>query len=508
MNFLDQIIFDGVSLDGANLSLIKVKGDDALSFLQGQTTNDVSALQNGEGHLNTVLNIQGKIEAVFYVGKIQDEYFLILESEQKQSLLDRLNKYLIMEDVVFEELAEQVSILTGLKGIVWAKEYNMSQSFIAPFCNDMVSFSFSSEVNDYFEKIDEKLLDRWKFLTQWNLGSDLVGKLINDTRLNEWAISYSKGCFLGQEVVAKIQNNRGSSYYPAFYISSQKSEDYSLENRKVFKVIDSKTINNLVYHSVELFRDYRVDKKEISNGQVLLGYPLKPFHNLEDKFFAFYEYALKQSNHYSNNELALDILDCCIKYAPEIYDAYEMAGVIQGNLGNYKKAVEYMDQLLEKNPQSIMAHTNKSLFFMKMGNIEKAEEEKAKATLKSFEQNAKSDKERDDIKKKEDAEILRKEKMFKEVLAIDEHDETAHYGLGEIALSRGQFKLAIDHLSKALAQNKKLSSAYLKLGKAYLNMNNSSKALEIFKEGLEIAAAQGDMMPANEMQRLMTSTQA
>ena len=43
-----------------------------------------------------------------------------------------------------------------------------------------------------------------------------------------------------------------------------------------------------------------------------------------------------------------------------------------------------MDDLLQVDPESIMAHTNKSLYLMKLGKIEEAEKEKDLATVKSF----------------------------------------------------------------------------------------------------------------------------
>lgn len=498
--------FDGQRLPFDQYCLIKVSGADAKSFLQGQTTNDITALETGQGHLNTVLNIQGKVEGIFYVGRIDQDFFLVLEKEFREAILQRLDKFLIMEDVVFTPDEREVFLLTGVKGLIWAKEHAVDSSFIIHYCNDLMAISFAPDCGEFFDLAKVEDHDDWKFFTQWPVGSDVVGQLINDSRLNEWAISYSKGCFLGQEVVAKINNNRGSAYYPAFIVSKDKNEnDIEIEGRKVAKLEDIRSYNNEYYHSVKLFRDYRVDHKEILTGRVALDSPLPTYHNLEEKMAGLYEYALELSNKESNDELALDYLECCMQLAPDITDAYEVAGVIYGHRGDYQKAIDYMNRLHKRDPKNIMAHTNKSLYYMKLGNLEKAEEEKAKATVLSFELSARSDQEIQEKKKQEDEMILRKEQMFIEVLKLDDKDETAHYGLGEIALGRGQYVKAVEHLKTALEQNKKLSNAYLKLGKAYLEMNQEDLAKEVFTTGVEIAAAQGDMMPANEMQRLLVS---
>jgi tetratricopeptide (TPR) repeat protein len=52
-----------------------------------------------------------------------------------------------------------------------------------------------------------------------------------------------------------------------------------------------------------------------------------------------------------------------------------------GRIERFEEAITWMDKLLSVNPQSVMAHTNKSLFLMKLGKIEEAEGwlQKAKA---------------------------------------------------------------------------------------------------------------------------------
>jgi Flp pilus assembly protein TadD len=53
-------------------------------------------------------------------------------------------------------------------------------------------------------------------------------------------------------------------------------------------------------------------------------------------------------------------------------------------LGRLDRAIEIMQRLGEKDPANPMSHTNLSVFYMKQGLKEKAEEEKAKATVLQF----------------------------------------------------------------------------------------------------------------------------
>ncbi len=162
-----------------------------------------------------------------------------------------------------------------------------------------------------------------------------------------------------------------------------------------------------------------------------------------------------------------------------------------------------MDHLTAVDPSSVLAHTNKSLFLMKMGKIEEAEEQKSLATIKSFQKFGDEAKLKEQIqteKKAQEAEWLKRENMFKQVLEIDEEDTLANYGLGSIAVERQDWQVAIKHLEKVIQADINYSVAYLALGKAYKGAGKKDLAEKTWKEGINIAAKKGDLMPANQMQ--------
>ena len=76
----------------------------------------------------------------------------------------------------------------------------------------------------------------------------------------------------------------------------------------------------------------------------------------------------------------LEIVKTHASYA----DAYEALGRVYYKLDRLDDAIEWITKLSELRPDYAMAHTNLSVFYMKKGLKEKAEEEKAKATVLSF----------------------------------------------------------------------------------------------------------------------------
>ncbi len=81
---------------------------------------------------------------------------------------------------------------------------------------------------------------------------------------------------------------------------------------------------------------------------------------------------------------AATALGALIGTHPDFADAYESLGMIRYRQGKLDEAIQWMDKLAALRPDYAMAHTNLSVFYMKKGMKEKAEEEKAKATVLQF----------------------------------------------------------------------------------------------------------------------------
>lgn len=73
-----------------------------------------------------------------------------------------------------------------------------------------------------------------------------------------------------------------------------------------------------------------------------------------------------------------------LKDAPDFLDAYEGLAAVRIRMGKLTEAAQSLQDLIALNPQSAMGHAQLSIVYMKMGFKEKAEEEKAKATVLRF----------------------------------------------------------------------------------------------------------------------------
>jgi tetratricopeptide (TPR) repeat protein len=98
--------------------------------------------------------------------------------------------------------------------------------------------------------------------------------------------------------------------------------------------------------------------------------------------------------------------------------------------------------------------------------------------------------------------------MFRQVLEIDPDDAMGNFGLGELMVEDGRYAEAIDHLERALAADPRYSAALLALGRAHEGAGNRGAATRVFRRGIEVAAARGDLATANKMQERLAALEA
>lgn len=512
----DEIILGG-HFRGDMFDLFLVTGEDRNRYMQGQLTADLKSISTNEGLLNTRLTQHGKVVSYLYYLLDTECDYMIVPKETSEILKGDLEKFIIMDDVEIKASNKKVQFSFGLESF----NRKNGKNFNVNIFDEPGVITIVEDYED-LDFLDENKLDQYAILTGYPIWNKTVkeNEFINDSRLNELAISYKKGCFLGQETVAKINNNRGAAYYPTLLEFTEMDDNFipgnilMIEDRKGGEVIGSTEVDGKNYVLVKLYRDFRVDKKNLEvtfenkNVKATVHYaPLFGPYDKNQKAEYYYDYAISLFQN-DEEQMALKYLYATIQLKPDFADAYEVIGVILGRHEKYNEGIEYMDKLLAVDESSVMAHTNKSLYLMKLGKIEEAEEQKSMATVKTFERlgkEAAAKRAALDEAQKREAEIERRESMFKQVLEIDEKDVLANYGMADIYYYRKKYTAAIAHLDVVLSEDVQYSNGYYLLGKCLLEIGDTVKAKDVLEKGVIVASKRGDMMPANGMQSLLNS---
>ncbi len=95
-------------------AVIRVRGEDAADFLLGQFTNDLRPLDVGHSQISAYCTAQGRMLAIFRVLRQDEGFLLILPSELRDSIIQRLRMYVLRSRVTLEPADDLV--LLGLSG--------------------------------------------------------------------------------------------------------------------------------------------------------------------------------------------------------------------------------------------------------------------------------------------------------------------------------------------------------------------------------------------------------
>jgi len=198
---------------------LRVSGEDSLSFLQGQFTNDLHQEAKGGAVYGLWLNQKGKVLADSFVRKVSDREAWIVSYFSPASVIrERLEAYIIADDVVVEDVTEAMIGLT-VCGAVTAADFGLGDarwSFAGRRTREPhaeVLFPLSADAEMSAKLAGGILLSAgqmaWKRIAAGipAVPADLgPTDLPNEGGLETEAISYTKGCYLGQEVIARLKS--------------------------------------------------------------------------------------------------------------------------------------------------------------------------------------------------------------------------------------------------------------------------------------------------------------
>ena len=101
-------ISGSVMTDYSHDGLIAVRGKDALTFLQGQLTNDIEKVDHGHSQISGYCNPKGRLLAIFRIFYRNDTYYLQLPNTILEAVMQRLQKYVLMSQLTLENASDSL----------------------------------------------------------------------------------------------------------------------------------------------------------------------------------------------------------------------------------------------------------------------------------------------------------------------------------------------------------------------------------------------------------------
>ena len=212
------------------MGLLRLTGPERQTWLQGMVSNDVAKLEPGTGCYAAHLNAQGKVVAQMIVLAAKEEILLLVERNASAKLATVFDRLIIMEDVQIHDSSEDYEVIAvigprseeviqALDQVSLPRElYGHSNLNTGRVVRSDLGYELlvprqsGLSVIQRLTLIEAGAIDigepTWHVLRA-EAGLPLYGVDVDETttlpELGQRGISYDKGCYIGQEVVARIK---------------------------------------------------------------------------------------------------------------------------------------------------------------------------------------------------------------------------------------------------------------------------------------------------------------
>ena len=168
-------------------------------FLQGQATSDISILSNHCCQLSSICNHKGQVLADFFIYKTNDEFKIIIDRSLKDTFINELKPFAQFSSIKFNTGTEKI-----IGSISDQKNSNGTYHF-----NDEYHLNIELKPDTFVLK-DEITSEEWAVANKFQgilfLDKEDIEKYrpleINFDKLR---VSFDKGCYRGQEIVARMK---------------------------------------------------------------------------------------------------------------------------------------------------------------------------------------------------------------------------------------------------------------------------------------------------------------
>jgi folate-binding protein YgfZ len=217
-------------LDRSERGKLALTGTGAKEFLEGQVTNAVEALSSGQGAYAAFLSPKGKMLGDLRVLDLGDELFLDTERSVLQELFNMIRRYRIGYDMDLHKRTVERGLLSLIgpeaRAVAGAGDLPRAEHANAPgevdgtrvrlvatdagvdlICDAADTDALAAELRGRgAEDVDEAAAEVLRVEAgRPRYGVDLDDTVIpQEAGLNERAVSFTKGCYVGQETVARL----------------------------------------------------------------------------------------------------------------------------------------------------------------------------------------------------------------------------------------------------------------------------------------------------------------
>ena len=249
--------------------IILIEGKDRFKFIQGIISNDIELLRKKPSIYSSLLTPQGKFLYDFFISNFKEKLYLECDISAQEELISKLMMFKLRLDV-------KVSINSDYNIILSKKKLNFSErnssiifSFYDPrfdnsfFSRTYADSNFLNEIKKKYVEINENRYQTLRLnncIPDFSIDATKAKSLLLEMRFDELnGISWTKGCYMGQEITARMKHRnivKKKIFKVLIDFRSNLKNEITLENEIVGKLtshnkkdgiafLDTKALSNL-----------------------------------------------------------------------------------------------------------------------------------------------------------------------------------------------------------------------------------------------------------------------
>lgn len=232
--------------DLSRYGIIQISGEDKQTFLQGQLTSDTRDISESTSQLSSYCTPKGRMLASFRIFQQGEDWYVLIPRDRLESTLKRLQMFVLMSKVSLSDMSNEMTCI-GLYGTCSSgpiPDDLPEEQNATTHANGLTYIRVESDKPRYLcVGPVEAVMKRWDALTDFIPGNTAYWRLLdiraaiptvyeetveafipqmtNLQLLN--GVSFTKGCYTGQEVVARMQylGKLKRRMYPISFTSTQ-----------------------------------------------------------------------------------------------------------------------------------------------------------------------------------------------------------------------------------------------------------------------------------------------
>ncbi len=266
-----------------NSSIMLVEGTDKFNFFQGIISNDIEILKKKPSIYCSILSPQGKFQHDIFITTHGNTFFVECHKKNQHELFQKLSMYKLRSDIKIKIDESWLTVLTKKKLVDIPKQDLVS--FYDPRFDDFFSRSYVKNeslkvVQDEFKLIAKDYFESLRLshsIPDFSVDAIKEKSLLLEMRFDDLnGISWTKGCFMGQEITARMKYRnmiKRKLFKVIINFNSELSNEIFLDKKVIGQLLSNNRSVGLAFLNIEMLKNQKSSTLVSGDSQIKVEDP-------------------------------------------------------------------------------------------------------------------------------------------------------------------------------------------------------------------------------------------